>query len=238
MSPPPIIEATDIHTYYGASHILHGVSLSISRGETICFMGRNGMGKTTTLRSIMGLTPPKQGTIKINGRDMTGAPTHEIARQGIAYVPENRGIFPNLSVLENLIMAERPGLDGRMDWTLERVYEAFPRIKERRTNMGNQLSGGEQQMLTIGRALMTNPDLLILDEATEGLAPLIRKDIWRVIRQIKETGIATLVIDKDVKSLLSISDRAMIMVKGKMVFSGQAAELIADPDIHARHLGI
>jgi branched-chain amino acid transport system ATP-binding protein len=238
MSQPPIIEATDIHTYYGASHILHGVSLSISRGETICFMGRNGMGKTTTLRSIMGLTPPKQGTIKINGRDMTGAPTHEIARQGIAYVPENRGIFPNLSVLENLIMAERPGLDGRMDWTLERVYEAFPRIKERRTNMGNQLSGGEQQMLTIGRALMTNPDLLILDEATEGLAPLIRKDIWRVIRQIKETGIATLVIDKDVKSLLSISDRAMIMVKGKMVFSGQAAELIADPDIHARHLGI
>jgi branched-chain amino acid transport system ATP-binding protein len=135
-------------------------------------------------------------------------------------------------------MAARPGLDGRLDWTLDRVFEAFPRIKERRTNMGNQLSGGEQQMLTIGRALMTNPDLLILDEATEGLAPLIRKDIWRVIRQIKETGIATLVIDKDVKSLLSISDRALIMVKGKLVFSGQAAELIADPEIHARHLGI
>jgi branched-chain amino acid transport system ATP-binding protein len=238
MNPPPIIEVAEIHTYYGASHILHGVSLSISRGETVCFMGRNGMGKTTTLRSIMGLTPPKRGTIKINGQDMTGAPTHEIARQGIAYVPENRGIFPNLSVLENLVMAARPGLDGRLDWTLDRVFEAFPRIKERRTNMGNQLSGGEQQMLTIGRALMTNPDLLILDEATEGLAPLIRKDIWRVIRQIKETGIATLVIDKDVKSLLSISDRALIMVKGKLVFSGQAAELIADPEIHARHLGI
>jgi branched-chain amino acid transport system ATP-binding protein len=238
MSQPLIVEANELHTYYGASHILHGVSLSIAKGETVCFMGRNGMGKTTTLRSIMGLTPPKRGTVKINGRDMTGVPTHEIARQGIAYVPENRGIFPNLSVLENLTMAERPGLDGRMDWTLDRVFEAFPRIKERRTNMGNQLSGGEQQMLTIGRALMTNPDLLILDEATEGLAPLIRKDIWRVIRQIKETGIATLVIDKDVKSLLSISDRAMIMVKGKMVFSGQAAELIADPEIHAKHLGL
>ena len=234
----PIVETSDIHTYYGASHILHGVSLTVARGETVCLMGRNGMGKTTTLRSIMGLTPPRRGKVLVNGRDMTGADTHKVVRQGIAYVPENRGIFPNLSVRENLVMAARPGVDGRMEWSYERVLGTFPRLGERLTNMGNQLSGGEQQMLTIGRALMTNPDLLILDEATEGLAPLIRKEIWGVIRTIKATGIATLVIDKDVRALLPLCDRSLIMVKGRLLFDGPSADLIANPDIHIRHLGV
>lgn len=234
----PIIATHDIHTYYGASHILHGVSLAVHRGETVCLMGRNGMGKTTTLRSIMGLTPPRRGKVLVNGRDMTGAEAHKVVRHGIAYVPENRGIFPNLSVRENLIMAARPSGDGRLDWTFDRVIETFPRLGERLSNMGNQLSGGEQQMLTIGRALMTNPDLIILDEATEGLAPLIRKEIWSVIRRIKDTGIATLVIDKDVNALLGLCDRSLIMVKGRIVFEGPSAELLANPDIHIKYLGV
>ncbi len=238
MTETPFLELVDVHTYYGASHVLHGVSFKVMPGETICLMGRNGMGKTTTMRSILGLTPPKRGEVRIKGQNVAGKPTHKIVRMGLGAVPENRGIFPNLSVRENLIMSARPGIGGRLDWTFERVLDTFPRLGERIENMGNQLSGGEQQMLTIGRALMTNPDLLILDEATEGLAPLIRKEIWSVIKTIKATGIASIVVDKDVKALLEICDRALIMVKGKLVFEGTAKELHDNPEIHVKHLGV
>jgi branched-chain amino acid transport system ATP-binding protein len=234
----PIVEMKGVDTYYGASHVLHGVSLSIAPGETVSLMGRNGMGKTTTLRSLVGLTPPRRGEIRIKGKATTGLPPHLVIRRGIGFVPEDRGIFPNLSVQENLVMAARPGVGGRRDWTLERVLDTFPRLGERLDNMGNQLSGGEQQMLTIGRSLMTNPDLLILDEATEGLAPLIRKEIWQVVKTIKATGIATLVVDKDVKALMEICDRCLIMVKGRIMFDGSSAELAANPDIHVKYLGV
>lgn len=234
----PIIEADELHTYYGASHILHGISLSIARGETLSLMGRNGMGKTTLLRSLLGLTPPRRGTVKIYGRDMTGATTQKIIRQGIAFVPEDRGIFANLTVRENLVMAARPGLDGRKDWDLARVLETFPRLAQRMTHMGNHLSGGEQQMLTVGRALMTNPDLLILDEATEGLAPLIRKEIWSVVSQIKQSGIAAVIVDKDIKALLELADRNIIISKGRIVYEGSSEELAGNPEIHTQHLGV
>jgi len=234
----PILEASGLHTYYGASHILHGVDLSVGRGESLSLMGRNGMGKTTTIRSIFGLTPPAQGTIMINGKDMTGAKPHAIARKGISLVPEGRGIFPNLSVEENLVMSAKSGNNGQRDWTFERVMETFPRLSERLTHMGNHLSGGEQQMLSIGRALMTNPDLLILDEATEGLAPLIRKEIWSVVHKIKETGIATILVDKDVDALLKVSDKCVILAKGQVVFSGTAEDLANAPDVHVKHLGV
>jgi len=234
----PIIDAHELHTYYGDSHILHGISLSIAPGETLSLMGRNGMGKTTLLRSLLGLTPPRRGTVKVYGRDMTGAPTEKIVRQGIAFVPEDRGIFPNLTVRENLMMAARPGPDGRMDWDLTQVLDTFPRLAQRMTHMGNHLSGGEQQMLTVGRALMTNPDLLILDEATEGLAPLIRKEIWSVVRQIKQSGIAAVIVDKDIKALLDLADRNIIISKGRIVYEGSSEELAANPEIHIQHLGV
>ncbi|NOY12639.1 MAG: ABC transporter ATP-binding protein [Deltaproteobacteria bacterium] len=234
----PIIEAHQLHTYYGASHILHGISLSVRPGETLSLIGRNGMGKTTLLRSLLGLTPPRRGTVKIYGREMTGAPPQKIVRQGIAFVPEDRGIFPNLTVRENLVMAARPGPNGRKDWDLARVLETFPRLAQRMTNMGNHLSGGEQQMLTVGRALMTNPELLILDEATEGLAPLIRREIWSVVRQIKQSGIATVIVDKDIKALLDLADRNIIISKGRIVYEGSSQELAAHPEIHTRYLGV
>ena len=238
MTDTPILQVAGLHTYYGASHVLHGIDFSIRRGETVSLMGRNGMGKTTTIRSIFGLTPPRRGEVKIGGKTVAGQRPHRIARAGLALVPEGRGIFPNLSVEENLIMAARPGHAGRDDWTLQRAYETFPALIERRGNMGNQLSGGEQQMLAIGRALMTNPDLLVLDEATEGLAPLIRKEIWRVIRRIKDTGIATMIVDKDVKALLAVCDRCLILAKGELVYAGTSAELARDPNVHIRYLGV
>jgi len=234
----PLLEARQMHTYYAASHILHGISLEVRRGEIVSLMGRNGMGKTTTLRSLVGLTPPRQGRILVRNRDMTGAPPHQIVKSGIAYVPEERAIFPNLTVRENLIMAARPGPDGRLDWDLDRILDLFPRLRERLANMGGQLSGGEQQMLTVGRALMTNPDLVLLDEATEGLAPLIRREIWSVIRSIKEAGIAAIVVDKDIQALLDISERSIIVVKGQIVYQGPAAELKQSPEIQQRYLGL
>ena len=224
-SDTSLLEAQELHTYYGASHILHGISLRVRRGETISLMGRNGMGKTTTLRSLIGLTPPREGTVRVKGEAVTGKPPYRIAKAGIAYVPEDRAIFPTLSVRENLVMAARPGPDGRSDWNLHRVLDLFPRLHERINNMGNQLSGGEQQMLTVGRALMTNPDLILLDEATEGLAPLIRKEIWWVIRKIKEAGIASIVVDKDINALMNIADLNLILVKGKIVYQGTSADL-------------
>jgi branched-chain amino acid transport system ATP-binding protein len=236
MPETPLVEARALHTYYGASHILRGVSLSVSRGETIGLMGRNGMGKSTLIRTLMGLVRPKHGSVLVNGLDMTAAPTHLIARQGIAYVPEGRAIFPNLSVRENLVMAARPGRRG--DWTYERVLNTFPRLAERRNHGGGQLSGGEQQMLTIGRALMTNPELLILDEATEGLAPLISREIWSIIREIRESGMATIIVDKNHAAVTAVSSRNFILVKGRTVFEGSSGELRARPDILQKHLGV
>ncbi|TXI73571.1 MAG: ABC transporter ATP-binding protein, partial [Limnohabitans sp.] len=220
-----LIHAHGIHTYYGASHILRGIDFSVGRGETIGLMGRNGMGKSTLLKSIMGIVPPRKGTVEIKGQPMNGRPTFEVAQMGIAYVPEGRGIFGNLSVVENLKMAARPGTRGQQDWTYERVLETFPRLQERLGHGGQQLSGGEQQMLTIGRALMTNPDVLILDEATEGLAPLIAREIWRVIGQIRATGISTLIVDRDYRRVLSHTDRAAVMEKGRIVLAGASDTL-------------
>ncbi len=234
----PLLQAEGLHTYYGDSHILRGIDLTVEAGETVSLMGRNGMGKTTTLRSLIGLTPPRRGSITIRGQDATRLNTHRIIRQGIAFVPEERGIFPNLSVLENLTMAARTGPDGRDEWNLERVLELFPRLGQRLTNMGNQLSGGEQQMLTIARALMTNPDLIILDEATEGLAPLIRLEIWVVIRHIKSTGIASIIVDKDINALLPICDRNYIINKGEVVYHGRSRELLENPELHKQYLGV
>lgn len=233
-----ILEARGLHTYYGLSHILHGVDFSIRRGEALGLMGRNGMGKTTLIRSMLGLVPAREGTVSVSGTSMTGAPTHRIVRRGIAYVPEGRGIFPNLSVKENLLMAARKGVNGQCDWTFERIMALFPRLAERLGHGGGQLSGGEQQMLTIGRALMTNPDLLILDEATEGLAPLIVREIWRVIREIHATGIATVIVDKNHAAVTAVTDRSMILVKGRVVFDGSSGEVRNNPELIQRHLGV
>ena len=238
ISPDVLLEAKDLHTYYGSSHILHGINFKIHRGEALALMGRNGMGKTTLIRSMMGLVKPRHGRVMVRGDDMTGGATHRIARQGIAYVPEGRGIFPNLSVKENLLMSARPGVDGQKDWTYERVLETFPRLSERLTNGGGQLSGGEQQMLTIGRALMTNPDLLILDEATEGLAPLIAREIWRIVREIRKSGIATVIVDKNHSAVTSITDRSVIIVKGQVVFDGDSEIVRNDQELIQKHLGV
>ncbi len=231
-----LIEASGIHTYYGASHILHGVDFRIGRGETIGLMGRNGMGKTTLIRSLLGHVAFSQGTVRVRDEAVAGWPAYRIARLGIAYVPEGRGIFPNLSVRENLVMAARAGVDGRCAWTYERILETFPRLAERLTHGGGQLSGGEQQMLTIGRALMTNPDLLILDEATEGLAPLIARDIWRIIREIHDSGMATVIVDKNYGAVIDLADRCMVMVKGVAVFD-DLAENLSDSVVQ-KYLGV
>ena len=233
-----LINAKDLQTYYGASHILRGIDFSVARGETIGLMGRNGMGKSTLLKSIMGLVKPRGGSVQIAGKPMTGCAPYEIARLGLAYVPEGRGIFGNLSVTENLKMAARAGTRGQRDWTYDRVLETFPRLKERLSHGGQQLSGGEQQMLTIGRALMTNPDVLILDEATEGLAPLIARDIWRICQLVRETGISSVIVDKNWKHVTQITDRNVILVKGEIVFEGSSAELHAQPGMLQQYLGV
>jgi branched-chain amino acid transport system ATP-binding protein len=233
-----LIDARGIHTYYGVSHVLHGVDFVVRRGEAVGLMGRNGMGKTTLLRSVLGLVRPRRGEVRIAGADMTRAATHAIVRKGIAYVPEGRGIFATLSVRENLVMAARPGADGRRDWTFERVLQTFPRLAERLDHGGAQLSGGEQQMLTIGRALMTNPDLLILDEATEGLAPKISREIWAIIGQIRQAGIAAVIVDKNFAAVSAIADRAVILVKGAVVYEGSTADLRAQPELRLKYLGV
>jgi len=238
VSAAPLIEAKGLHTFYGPSHILHGIDFTVQVGETTGLMGRNGMGKTTLLRSLLGLTPPRQGEVSIRGVPMRGAPPHAIARQGIAFVPEGRGIFPTLSVREHLVMAARPGRDGRRDWTLERVLATFPRLAERIGQGGALLSGGEQQMLTISRALMTNPDLLILDEATEGLAPLIAREIWAIIRLVRASGIAAIIVDKNFAAVSAVADHTVVLVKGRVAFAGSAAALKAQPDILHQHLGV
>ena len=225
MSQELILEAKAVHAWYGSSHVLHGVDVAVARGETLGLLGRNGMGKSTLIRTLLGHVAQRDGSIQLFGQDMSRAKPHEVARLGVAYVPEGRGVFPNLTVRENLVMAARKGRDSRNDWPFDRVMQTFPRLQERIGNLGAQLSGGEQQMLAIGRALMTHPELIILDEATEGLAPLIVAEIWRVIADIRQSGIATLIVDRDYRKVLAHSDRALVLQKGQVVLTGAAATL-------------
>jgi branched-chain amino acid transport system ATP-binding protein len=228
-----MLEVDALETSYGASQVLFGIGFEIRAGEVVTLLGRNGMGKTTTVRSIMGLTKPRAGSVRFDGVEIAGQQAYRIAQAGIGLVPEGRQIFPNLSVRENLVATSRG-----TGWTLERVFEFFPRLAERQSNMGNQLSGGEQQMLAIGRALMTNPKLLILDEATEGLAPLIRKEIWRGLAALKTERQAILVIDKNLDALLKLADRHVVIEKGRVVWRGSSAELAAEPAVQHRYLGV
>jgi branched-chain amino acid transport system ATP-binding protein len=220
-----VLEARGIHAWYGSSHVLHGVDLAIGRGETVGLLGRNGMGKSTLIRTLLGHVTQREGHIHLFGQDVSKARPHEVARRGVAYVPEGRGVFPNLSVRENLVMAARPPRDAARGWGYERVLETFPRLAERLGHLGSQLSGGEQQMLSIGRALMTQPELVILDEATEGLAPLIVAEIWRVIGEIRSSGIATLIVDRDYRRVLAQCDRAVVLQKGLVVLAGESSQL-------------
>jgi branched-chain amino acid transport system ATP-binding protein len=233
-----LLEVTGLEAFYGASQILHGIDLNVARGEQVALIGRNGMGKTTLLRTLMGLVPDCRGRVVFAGRDLRGAAPETVALAGVALVPEGRGIFAALTVTENLIMAARPGTDGRSTWTLERIFKLFPRLEERRRNGGHQLSGGEQQMLTIGRALMTNPDLLLIDEATEGLAPLIAQTIWRTLDLIRDEGVAAIVVDKDFRSLARLASRVVLLSKGQVVFEGTPQALTARPELLERYLGV
>jgi len=232
-----LLQLSGVETAYGRSQALFGVSFDIQAGEMVTLMGRNGMGKTTTVRSIMGLTPARAGSIRFAGREIAALPSYRIAQSGIGLVPEGRRIFPNLTVRENLI-ATAAGVDKPGAWTLDRIDALFPRLAERAGSMGNQLSGGEQQMLAIGRALMTNPCLLILDEATEGLAPLIRAEIWQCLVQLKEAGQSILVIDKNVDALIRIADRHHLIERGRIVWSGTSHELGRAADLQHRYLGV
>lgn len=233
-----ILTVQEIETFYGVSQALFGVDLEVDSGEVVTLLGRNGMGKTTTVRSIMGLVPPQSGRIKFEGREIQSSPSYRIARAGLGLVPEGRRIFPNLTVRENLVATAVNRRPAKQSWTLERVMEMFPTLAEREGNMGSQLSGGEQQMLSIGRALMTNPKLLIFDEATEGLAPLIREAIWECIDVLKQAGQSILLIDKNLDVLLHIADRHYIMEKGHVVWSGNSATLADSAELKARYLGV
>ncbi len=244
----PWIDARDVHAHYGQSHILHGVSLAIARGESVGLLGRNGMGKTTLIRTLLGLHRPSGGTIRIAGVDVASHAPDRIARLGIGYVPEGRGVFPNLSVRENLVMAARPGIapvrrradapDAAGDrWTLDRVLALFPRLAERLHHGGAALSGGEQQMLAIGRALMLNPQVIVLDEATEGLAPLVVAEIWRIVGLIRATGIASLIVDRNYRAVLANTDRCVVLQKGRVVLEGASATLRDDAAV-AGWLGV
>ncbi len=238
MADAALLEVEGIETCYGLSQVLFGVSLKVRAGEMVTLMGRNGMGKTTTVRSLLGLTRARTGAIRLGGRDITGLPSFRVARLGIGLVPEGRQIFPNLSVRENLVAAAANRTGHAGPWTLEKVHALFPRLGERAGTMGNLLSGGEQQMLAIGRALMTNPLLLILDEATEGLAPLVRQEIWQCLAGLKAQGQSILVIDKNVEALTRIADRHVIIERGRVVWSGTSVELTAAPQVQHRYLGI
>jgi len=220
-----MLAVEQLHTHYGQAHILRGVGLTIAAGTSVGLLGRNGMGKTTLIRSLMGYVRPTSGRVLWEGREVTGAAPERMSRLGVGYVPEGRGVFPNLSVRENLVMSARCGVNGERDWTFGRVMATFPRLAERLGNGGQQLSGGEQQMLSIGRALMTNPRLLILDEATEGLAPLMVAEIWRVIGEIRKTGIATLVVDRDYRKVGEQSDQMLVLQKGRVVLAGASESL-------------
>lgn len=231
------LQTQHLQAWYGSSHVLHGIDLHIDSKETIGLLGRNGMGKSTLIRSLLGHVKQREGQVTILGKSAIELAPYQIARMGIAYVPEGRGVFPNLTVKENLIMSAKVGLNGQQDWTYERVLEKFPRLSERIGHLGEQLSGGEQQMLSIGRALMTHPELLILDEATEGLAPLIVAEIWKVIENIRAAGIATLIVDRDWRKVLHHTDRALVLQKGQIVLQGTSSEVLAHPDL-TKYLGV
>ena len=233
-----MLKIEGVNTYYGDSHILRGVDLHLPAATSLGLLGRNGMGKTTLIRTLMGYVRPASGQVLLDGFDVTGWAPEKMARRGIGYVPEGRGIFPNLTVRENLLMSERAGIDGARDWTFDRVMQTFPRLKERLAFGGQQLSGGEQQMLSIGRALMTNPRLLILDEATEGLAPLIVAEIWRVIADIRSTGIGTLIVDRDWRNVLQHTDLAVVLEKGRVVLAAESAATAAEPAKLSSWLGL
>jgi branched-chain amino acid transport system ATP-binding protein len=234
----PLLQVSGLNTYYGASHVLRDVDFKIVAGQTIGLMGRNGMGKSTLLKSMTGLLKPQSGRIEFQDTAIHTKTPYDIALLGMAYVPEGRGIFGNLSVHENLVMSERAGVRGQRDWTYQRVLDTFPRLGERLEHGGQQLSGGEQQMLSIGRALMTNPDLLLLDEATEGLAPLIAQDIWRICELISKSGISTVIVDKNWQHVTRITQRNLILVKGEVVFEGSSESLQSKPEILTQHLGV
>ena len=232
-----MLEIDDIHTWYGDSYVLQGVSLEVKDATVVALLGRNGMGKTTTIRSIMGLTPPRQGSISFNGQELGGMQPYQIARLGIGLVPQGRMIFPSLSVTENLTMAARSG-DKKHPWTLEKVYELFPALKERGKNKGNLLSGGEQQMLTIARALMTNPELIMLDEPSEGLAPILVQEVFRVIQRLKEAGQSILLVEQDFGMAMGVADYAYIMSKGSIAYESTPDELIDNEKIKSTYLGV
>ncbi len=227
-----------LETAYGVSQVLFGVSFRVNEGEVATLLGRNGMGKTTTVRSIMGIVQAKSGAVSFDGKPLRGLPSYRVAQRGLGLVPEGRQVFPNLTVLENLVATAANRTARATPWTLERVFEFFPQLAARRNNYGNQLSGGEQQMLAIGRALMTNPRLLILDEATEGLAPKIRQEIYQSISELKSSGLSILVIDKDIKALTRVADTNFILEKGRVVWSGTSAELAANESLQHRYLGV
>ncbi len=233
-----MLRVDNLETSYGASQVLFGMALEIAAGEVVTLLGRNGMGKTTTVHSIMGLVTPRAGAIAFDDQSIFGAPSYKVAQAGIGLVPEGRQIFPNLSVRENLIATAANRHGNPSPWTFERVIDLFPSLGQRLNNMGNQLSGGEQQMLAVGRALMTNPKLLILDEATEGLAPLIRHEIWQCLARLKALGQSILVIDKNVDALTRFADRHYIIEKGRVVWTGSSAALRADPELQHRYLGV
>jgi len=229
-----VLDVGGLHTYYGESHVLHGVSLSVGDGEVLTILGRNGMGKTTLVRSIIGFTPPREGSVRLKGEDVAGWPPYRLVERGVALVPQGRRVFPSLTVKENLEVARR----GNGRWSLERVYELFPRLRERAANRANKLSGGEQQMLAIGRALMCNPDLLLMDEPTEGLAPLLVREVGRVIGELKREGLSILLVEQNLPLALGVADRVHILSRGQIVYSGAPAALSADEDVKSRYLGV
>ena len=229
-----MLDLTDVHTYYGESHVLHGVSLSVADGEVLTILGRNGMGKTTLIRSIIGFTPPRQGTIRLKGDDVTGWPSYRLVERGMALVPQGRRVFPSLTVRENLEVARR----GSGRWSVDRVQELFPRLRERAGNRANKLSGGEQQMLAIARALMSNPSLLLLDEPTEGLAPLLVREVGRVIGELKREGLSILLVEQNLPMALGVADRVHILSRGQIVYGGSPAALAANEDVKSRFLGV
>jgi branched-chain amino acid transport system ATP-binding protein len=233
-----MLKVEGLDTAYGLSQVLFGVSLDIAQGEVVTLLGRNGMGKTTTVLSIMGIVRPKGGSVRMDGKQIAGLPSYRVAKAGLGLVPEGRQVFPNLTVRENLVATAANRSRQASPWTLERVWRLFGNLQERQQHYGNQLSGGEQQMLAIGRALMTNPRLLILDEATEGLAPLVRADIYRSIEQLKTEGLSILVIDKDVRALTRVADRHYVLEKGRVVWCGSSAQLRENRDVQHRYLGV
>lgn len=230
-----MLKVHQIHTFYGESHILHGVSLSVKEGELAVILGRNGMGKTTTMHSIIGFTPPRQGKVLFKGEEIQRTPSYHIAQKGMAIAPQGRRIFPDLTVKENLLIGARPGRANY--WTLERIYEFFPRLKERQNSLGGNLSGGEQSMLSIGRALMTNPDLLLLDEPSEGLSPLMVQEVMKIVTNLKKEGLSMLMVEQNLSMALSVADNVFILNKGEVVFDGTSQQLKANQEVRSRFLG-